>query len=497
MKKMYSLKTLTRMLQSFVAVMLVTLMAVGSVVAQTTYSHTITVKTWSALGEQSLNGVNWTATGTATDGGYFGYDNTKGQQFGSGSKPFSALTLTTSEIAGTITSVKVNTSGANSVNATFKVKVGDTYFTSGEADHIAVTNTATDYTFTGSASGAVVLEWAQTSSKAMYIKSIEVTYTPAAVAVAAPVFAPVAGLYYTAQNVAITCETADAIIHYTLDGTDPTAQSPIYSAPIAVNTTTTIKAIAVKGTDNSTVASATYTFPVEVANIAAFKAASTTTNNTIYKITGDVTFVFENGANIYVQDTTGGLLIYDNPSINAITHTYTEGDVISGGVYGSYTLYNGLVELIPSRDLAASTSNTGAVAPILATVADIKANYAQFESKLVKIFDVTFAGGTFNTNSATNINVEQDGETMQVRNNFKTLDITIPAGFKTDVTGFVLRYNNNFQIAPRANDDIVFGPVTLPYMVDFDQNVDPGLVLANGNNTDKWFIGQPQGFDNN
>ena len=496
MKKFDTLKTLTRTMQSFVAMMLVTLMAVGSVVAQTTYSHTITVKTWSALGEQSLNGVNWTATGTATDGGYFGYDNTKGQQFGSGSKPFSALTLTTSEIAGTITSVKVNTSGANSVNATFKVKVGDTYFTSGEADHIAVTNTATDYTFTGSASGAVALEWAQTSSKALYIKSIEVTYTPAGVAVAAPTFAPGAGLYYTAQNVAISCETADAIIHYTLDGTAPTAQSPIYSTPIAVNTTTTIKAIAVKGTDSSTVASATYTFPIEVASIAAFKAANTATNSTVYKITGDVTFVFKNGANIYVQDTTGGLLIYDQGS-SVITRTYTEGDVISGGVYGSCTLYNGLVELIPTRDLAASTINTGAVAPIVATVADIKANYAQFESKLVTISDVTFAGGSFNTSSATNINVEQDGETMQVRNVYKTLSMTIPAGFKANVTGFVLRYNNNFQLAPRANEDVQFGAVTLPYMVDFDQNVDPGFVIANGNYTDKWYIGQAQGFDNN
>ena len=498
MKKIDTLKTLTRTMQSFVAIMLVTLMAVGNVVAQTTYSHTITAKTWSALDAQSLNGVNWTAAGTTTAAEpYFGFDNTKGQQFGSGNKPFSALTLTTSEIAGTITSVKVNTSGASSINATFKVKVGDTYFTSGGSDNVALTATATDYTFTGSASGNVVLEWAQTSSKAIYIKSIEITYTPAAVAVAAPVFAPVAGLYYAAQTVTITCETTGAIIHYTLDGTTPTAESAIYTAPITVDSNMTIKAIAVKDSDNSTVASATYTFPIEVANIAAFKAANTATNSTVYKITGDVTFVFENGANIYVQDTTGGLLIYDNPGLNVVTGTYNEGDVITGGLYGTYTLYNGLVEMIPTKDLAESTTNTGAVAPILATVADIQANYAQFESKLVKLSGVTFAGGTFTTNSATNINVEQDGKTMQVRNNYKTLDMTIPAGFMADVTGFVLRYNNNFQLAPRANDDIEFGPVTLPYTVDFDQNVDPGFAIENGNNTNKWYIGQAEGFDNN
>ena len=49
MKKFDSFKTLTRTMQSFLAIVLVTLMAVGNVVGQTTYSHTITAKTWSAL----------------------------------------------------------------------------------------------------------------------------------------------------------------------------------------------------------------------------------------------------------------------------------------------------------------------------------------------------------------------------------------------------------------------------------------------------------------
>lgn len=486
------------MLQSFVAVMLVTLMAVGSVVAQTTYSHTINAKTWSELGNQDLNGVNWTADGIATDGGYFGYDNTKGQQFGSGNKPFSALTLTTSDIAGTITSVKVNTSGANSVNATFKVKVGDTYFTSGEADHIAVTNTATDYTFTGSASGSVVLEWAQTSSKAMYIKSVEITYTPAAVAVATPTFAPAAGLYYTAQNVAITCETADAIIHYTLDGTDPTAQSPIYSAPIAVNTTTTIKAIAVKGTDNSTVASATYTFPAatQLDNIAAFKTQTSTTE--LFKINSDVTVIFQTADkyHTFIQDSSAAIYVY-----GTMDKAYNAGDVIQGGLYGKYALYKEMNELKPvtGTPLADGTPGTP-VAPVAVTLADLIANYAQYEGRLVTVTGVTVAtteAFTFETTRSTGMNVSQNGSTIQIYNTFKSLDKTYYPNNTLNVTGLVIRYNNTVEIAPRNNDDITFAPAVLPYMVDFDQNVDPGLVLANGNNTDKWFIGQPQGFDNN
>ena len=53
--------------------------------------------------------------------------------------------------------------------------------------------------------------------------------------------------------------------------------SSLYSAPFTVSSTTTVKAKAFKaGYDASNVASATYTFPIEVANIAAFKAANTT-----------------------------------------------------------------------------------------------------------------------------------------------------------------------------------------------------------------------------
>ena len=78
MKKFFSLLTLA----------LLTL-SVGA--ATNTYSYTFGSKTFSADGTVTLNNVEWTlATVTeATDGGYFGYDGTKGQQFGSGSKPCS------------------------------------------------------------------------------------------------------------------------------------------------------------------------------------------------------------------------------------------------------------------------------------------------------------------------------------------------------------------------------------------------------------------------
>lgn len=83
--------------------------------------------------------------------------------------------------------------------------------------------------------------------------------------VATPTFNPAEGTYYETQNVSILCSTDDATIYYTTNGDDPTTSSNIYSAPLSINTTTTIKALATKsGMDNSAIASATYTISESV-----------------------------------------------------------------------------------------------------------------------------------------------------------------------------------------------------------------------------------------
>ena len=140
-----------------------------------TYSYSFSAKVWSAYGAQTLSNISWTATGTA--GAYFGYDTnntpSKGQQFGSSNNSAKALSLSTSGIVGTITSVKVNTCGGSSIAGTVSVSVGNVAFTTPST---ALTSTSTDYTFTGSSTGDLVISWSQTSSKAIYIKSIDITY---------------------------------------------------------------------------------------------------------------------------------------------------------------------------------------------------------------------------------------------------------------------------------------------------------------------------------
>ena len=139
--------------------------------ASQTYSYTFTAKKYSANGTQELNSVSWTLAG---DGGYWGYDGTKGQQLGSGGNPYKSMTFKSSSSFAGVTKIIVNTSGASSINATLTVTVGGTQIGS----QIKLTTTATDYTFTSDTplTGEVVLTYTQTSSKAIYIKSISVTY---------------------------------------------------------------------------------------------------------------------------------------------------------------------------------------------------------------------------------------------------------------------------------------------------------------------------------
>ena len=75
-----------------------------------------------------------------------------------------------------------------------------------------------------------------------------------------PVIRPNGGRFTGRQTVKITCATEGAVIHYTTDGTTPTASSPVYDGVFTITETTTVKAIAVKEKYlDSEVASATFT----------------------------------------------------------------------------------------------------------------------------------------------------------------------------------------------------------------------------------------------
>ncbi|HYF48607.1 MAG TPA: chitobiase/beta-hexosaminidase C-terminal domain-containing protein [Planctomycetota bacterium] len=83
--------------------------------------------------------------------------------------------------------------------------------------------------------------------------------------VSAPTFTPNGGSFTGSTTVTIASATAGATIRYTLDGSDPVATSPQYTAALTVNATTTIKARAFKaGMADSDVSAATFTIVQKV-----------------------------------------------------------------------------------------------------------------------------------------------------------------------------------------------------------------------------------------
>lgn len=142
------------------------------------------------------------------------------------------------------------------------------------------------------------------NSGAMYLTSVTVRWETGGSTVetcATPTFSPAEGTYTSAQSVEISCATSGATIHYTVDGTTPTENSPVYSSAIPVSTTTTIKAMATAtGYNNSAVASATYT----INSTTSIQYNLVTSTN---DVTGDGTYV----------------LIYDGT--HAMSSTLTSG----------------------------------------------------------------------------------------------------------------------------------------------------------------------------
>jgi hypothetical protein len=112
------------------------------------------------------------------------------------------------------------------------------------------------------------------------------TWTPATAAtVQEPLFSLVPGTYTSTQDVTITDGTSGATIYYTTDGSTPTSSSTKYTEPVAVSSSTTLKAIAISSGTSSPVATASYVIEAPAAAPEISLAAGTYTGTQVIKIT--------------------------------------------------------------------------------------------------------------------------------------------------------------------------------------------------------------------
>ena len=374
-------------MRKFLRLSLVCLMAmVGMYAYADTYSYTFEKSTFKASEEtQSLNNVDWTLI---TDGGFFGYEGGatgRGQQIGSSSKPATTLELSTTGIIGTITSIKINTSGASKINATLDVTVGGKAF----GKQYTLTSKNAEATFTGSASGEIKLNYANSGAAAIYIKSIEVTYELSADDVAAPTITGTTPFDGTTE---VTITGGDGTtIYYTIDGTEPTtATTTKGTSPVKfnINKTTTVKAIAVKGSNQSTVATKEFTkaefTDMTIADLNELSANKDYVNLTITN--GKVVYIDNRYGtpNVFVREGDKAIMFYST------SIPFKENATVSGTIKMDYENFRGIHEVTDNDFTDASaltiTESDNAAVPTTATIADLLA--MKHVCDLVKIENV-------------------------------------------------------------------------------------------------------------
>jgi hypothetical protein len=183
---------------------------------------------------------------------------------------------------------------------------------------------------------------------------------------ATPTFNPGAGSYNIQASVAISTATPGATIYYTTDGTTPTTSSAVYSGPITVTTSETLKAMdtAAGYTQQSAVASAAYTI-THLAATPTFSPAEGTYNSpqsvTITATSGATIYYTIDGSTPTTDSTvyTGSIEVSSSETIQAIAAApgYTSSAVGSA----SYTISNGSAGNCSGMSLGDSPSGTASL----------------------------------------------------------------------------------------------------------------------------------------
>ena len=329
-----------------------------------------------------------------------------------------------------------NSNGDNITNVVLKCTSG--YCTDMTVGNGVATANNTDYTVSWSGNTTTFAAVASTAQNRF--STITIT-SGAEAAVQNPTFSVASGNYASTQNVELSCATDGASIYYTTDNSDPTAASTLYSAPITISSTTTVKAIAIKGSDKSSIAQATYTFPVEVNHISDL---ATITTNTFVKFNNSLNAIIQKGTNLYVKDETGYMQIY-----GTLSDTYSNGDILPAGLCGTLTIYNGGYEITKPTNVGTKTTGS-AVVPEKYSISDIsKITTAADVYKYVKISNINYnlAKTKFYLGTDSLLAYNSLGTALP------TTDLT-----GCDVEGIIVIYKNAPEIYPIV--------ITIPTVID-------------------------------
>lgn len=130
------------------------------------------------------------------------------------------------------------------------------------------------------------------------------------------------------------------------------------------------------------------TTPVTTGGISGISSAISASSDKKKQVSFDVVLTdakvtYKNGSNIFVEDATGGLLLYNGNSTLAV------GDVINGRVWGAGYAFNGLPEATLLQTELAKVTKGDAPKPTEVTLAQLAADYGKYINRYIRIKDAT------------------------------------------------------------------------------------------------------------
>ena len=380
------------------------------------------------------------------------FESARGIHYGTKKAEVSYITATTKAYSTKkITKIIVNASAADAGSPKVSCTVGGASF--GTEQALTTSNAA--YTFEGTATGDIVVKISKNKTKkALYLKSIEVTYkeddgkTQTTLLFGETYDGKTInvnlGDEFTAPTATLTPNIESAAIKYSSNNTAVATVDETTGAVTIVGAGTTVITATFAGDETYAASKASYTINVinVIKSIADLKKQLDDNDKTFtLKLTDAVvSYVYKDRANIraYIEDTSAGILVFLKGS-----QTLVAGQKFNGLVEVSAKTWYSLPEITSWAPFTSMTTETVTELPLqVVTVEELINNYDKYEGRRVKVLGVTI---TTDFSKGQSGQISQNGSSITLRagdNNIKATPNDI-----VNVIGFPTIYNKAIQLA--------------------------------------------------
>ncbi|TAL02647.1 MAG: hypothetical protein EPO07_07095, partial [Verrucomicrobia bacterium] len=272
---------------------------------------------------------------------------------------------------------------------------------------------------------------------------------------ATPTISPNGAIYTNSVIVTLADATPGATIYYTLDGTTPTTNSLLYTAPITITTTLNLSAIAVKsGAANSGVASASFINSAALGSgtgllgqywsnttATVFSNVNFATAATLTRTDAVVNFNWSNAAPSAVIGTTNYAVRWTGSVQPQYSETYTFKTVADDGVR---LWINGQLLVNDWTTHTTATTNSGVITLTAQQLYNVRMDYFQNTSNAV--------AQLLWSSASTALNVVPQTQLYPYSNPPPTVVMTLPANGAT--------YTASASVTLGADADAPYNPIS-------------------------------------